>query len=113
MKKIVILLSVIIFLYIISSFSLHLIYGDSYPFLQGEDCWLPDGSGGWVQHGQPAGTQPEMPSVNIPVPVKYIPIFLPALVLILFYFTPVSRKLDSKTEVEESDEEKDDNIEKG
>jgi hypothetical protein len=27
-----------------------------------EDCWMPDGEGGWVKHGVPAGPPPDYPS---------------------------------------------------
>jgi hypothetical protein len=30
--------------------------------ISGEDCWMPDGEGGWVKHGVPAGSAPDYPS---------------------------------------------------
>lgn len=30
--------------------------------ISGEDCWMPDGKGGWVKHGVPAGPVPDYPS---------------------------------------------------
>ena len=30
--------------------------------VSGEDCWMPDGQGGWVKHGVPAGPAPDYPS---------------------------------------------------
>ncbi len=30
--------------------------------ISGEDCWMPDGEGGWVKHGVPAGPAPDYPS---------------------------------------------------
>jgi hypothetical protein len=30
--------------------------------ISGEDCWMPDGKGGWVKHGVPAGPPPDYPS---------------------------------------------------
>ena len=104
MKKILILLFVIIILYLASSYILNLVYGESYPLLSGEDCWLPDGEGGWIQHGQPAGDPPDEVSVVVPILVRYIPIFLPALVLILFIFTPLSKIIESPPVVPESEE---------
>lgn len=95
MKNNVILLLVIIALYLVSSLVLSAVYGPSYGFLSGEDCWMPDGQGGWTQHGRPSEPEPSEPSVNVPFTVRYIPIFLPGLVLILFLFTPLSKLLES------------------
>ena len=94
MRKTIWLLIAIILLYLVPSLVLQAIYGPSYGFLAGEDCWVPDGQGGWVEHGSPAGPPPAQPSVEVPIMVRYIPIFLPALLLILFLFTPLSRKLE-------------------
>lgn len=105
MKKVLILVLLLMVTYVGLSLILHLNYGDSSPFLQGEDCWLPDGNGGWIQHGQPVSDMPVEASVNIPELVKYIPIFVPALILMLFYFTPLSRKLESEPDETDSTEE--------
>jgi hypothetical protein len=105
MKKVMILLSLIIFTFLGLSLILHLTYGDSYPFLQGENSWQPDGDGGWTQHGQPAKDIPVEASVNIPILIKYIPIFIPALILIIFYLTPLSRKFETPPKESEPDEE--------
>ncbi|MCX6834136.1 MAG: hypothetical protein NTW07_03215, partial [candidate division Zixibacteria bacterium] len=64
------------------------------PFLAGEDCWMPDGAGGWLAHGHPADPAPAERSINVPLILQYLPIFLPALVLILFTLTPLRRKLE-------------------
>jgi len=96
MKNNLILLIVVILLYLVPSLILSAVYGPSFGFLSGEDSWRPDGQGEWVKHGSPAGPPPAEPSVNIPIPVKYLPIFLPGLVLILFLFTPLSRYVDKK-----------------
>ena len=94
MRNAVLLLVTIIALFLLSSLALEVIYGPSYGFLQGEDCWVPDGNGGWLKHGHPDGPPPSRPSVDVPVGVRYIPIFLPALVLILFVFTPLRKHVD-------------------
>ena len=94
MRKKVIFLIAVILLYLIPSLALQGIYGPSYGFLAGEDCWQPDGQGGWEQHGQPQSEQPMQSSVNVPMWVRYIPIFLPGLILFLFLFTPLSRHLE-------------------
>jgi hypothetical protein len=81
-------------LYLGLSLALTGIYGPSYGFLQGEDCWIPDSSGGWVKHGNPASPAPEQPSRNVPLPVQYLPILIPGLVLAIFLFTPLRHKLE-------------------
>ncbi len=81
-------------LYLGISFALNGVYGPSYGFLQGEDCWIPDGSGGWTQHGNPADPAPDQPSRNVPLLVQYLPILIPGLVLAAFLFTPLRRKLE-------------------
>lgn len=101
MRKAVLLLVGIILLYLVPSLILQAIYGPSYGFLSGEDCWVPDGKGGWVEHGRPFNPPPAGPSVNIPILVRYIPIFLPALLLILFMFTPLSKRLEGGAGKEE------------
>ena len=96
MRKPVLFLIAIALLYVVPSLILEAVYGPSYGFLSGEDCWIPDGQGGWVEHGSPADPPPTQPSVGVPIMVRYIPIFLPTLLLILFMFTPLSRKLESR-----------------
>ena len=96
MSKHLLLLSGVVFLYLAPSVVLQAVYGDSYGFWSGEDCWQPDGSGGWVKHGQPSGPPPAEPSQNVPLLLHYLPIFLPGALLVLFLFTPLSRKLENK-----------------
>jgi hypothetical protein len=96
MKNNLILLIIVILLYLVPSLILSAVYGPSFGFLSGEDSWNPDGHGGWVQHGSPAGPPPTEPSVKVPFALRYLPIFLPGLVLILFLFTPLSRYVDKK-----------------
>ncbi len=95
MKRVVFLLTAIILLYLASSLTIKAVYGPSYMFPPSEDYWMPDGTGGWVQHGEPSAPQPEVPSVNVPLPVQYLPIFLPALLLALFMFGPLSKKIET------------------
>lgn len=75
MRKKIFLLLGIIGLFLLTSLVLHLAYGSSYPFLAGEDCWVPDGSGGWQAHGHPDGPAPMVLSTNIPFNLQYLPIF--------------------------------------
>ena len=107
MNRSLYLLIAIVALYLLTGYCLQAIYGPSFGFLAGEDCWIPDGQGGWVAHGKPGEPAPPGESVKIPLMVQYLPIFVPAFVLILFLFTPLSRRLDRpKTESnEESDDE--------
>ncbi|UCD64805.1 MAG: hypothetical protein JSW34_05050 [Candidatus Zixiibacteriota bacterium] len=95
-NKIIFLLAVVL-LFLIPSFILQAVYGPSYGFLAGEDCWVPDGQGGWQKHGDPATPPPAQPSVEVPMAVRYIPIFLPGLLLILFLFTPLTRHLETRS----------------
>lgn len=104
MRNKVLFLIAIVLLFLIPSLILQGIYGPSYGFLSGEDYWQPDGSGGWVKHGQPDGPPPDQPSVNVPIWVRYVPILLPGLVLFLFLFTPLSRRLESPPSKDESAE---------
>ena len=94
MRNRLFLLLGIIALYLLTSFALHAIYGPSYPFLAGEDRWVPDEHGGWHAHGSPAEPQPTEPSVEVPILLHYLPIFIPAIVLVLFMFTPLRRFID-------------------
>ena len=96
MKNNLLLLVAVILLYLVTSMVLSAVYGPSYGFLSGEDSWLPDGRGGWIEHGHPSAPPPSEPSVEVPFIVRYLPIFIPGAVLILFLFTPLSRFLDKK-----------------
>ena len=87
------LLGVVAGLYLILSLGLHLAYGPSYPLLPGENSWQPDGQGGWRAHGQPLNPAPSETSVEIPLLLNYLPIFVPALVLVLFIYTPLRKHL--------------------
>ncbi len=103
MRNAVLLLIGIVLLYVLTSLVLQAIYGPSYGFLAGEDCWLPDDHGGWVKHGQPTEPRPAVPSVQVPILVRYLSIFLPALLLILFIFSPLRKHLEkTETDAEES-----------
>jgi hypothetical protein len=94
MRNGLLLLIGVVLLYLASSLVLQGIYGPSYGFLQGEDSWVPDGRGGWTEHGSPTTPPPAVPSVHVPIMVRYLPIFLPALLLILFLFTPLKGHLE-------------------
>ena len=94
MRKQLLLLVTLVALYLISSWTLSQVYGPSYGFLSGEDCWVPDGQGGWTAHGHPSDALPTEPSVFVPLWAMYLPILLPGLLLAVFLFTPLSRKLE-------------------
>ena len=100
MRNTFLLLAGVVLLYLASSLVLQGIYGESYGFFAGEDRWRPDGNSGWVRHGVPSAPPPSEPSQNIPLLLNYLPIFLPGLLLALFLFTPLSKKLEPKRSVE-------------
>jgi hypothetical protein len=96
MRNHVLLLAGLVALYVLATAVLQALYGPSYDSLRDENCWRPDGQGGWVRHGDPTGPPPDGPSVDIPLIVQYLPVFLPGLLLILFLFTPLSKLLEKK-----------------
>lgn len=83
MLKHIYLLLVAAILFVVPSLILDAVYGPSYDILSGEDCWIADGNGGWVKHGNPADP-PQNFSVKVPLYVRSIPIALPILFLIGF-----------------------------
>ena len=94
MKNRFYLLIALVLLYLIPALILQAVYGPSYGFMSGEDRWIPDGRGGWEMYGHPTDPMPQVPSENIPLLLPYLPIFLPAFLLIIFLFTPLTRKLE-------------------
>lgn len=54
MRKALIIIALILFSFLFSILFLKAI--------SGKDCWIPDGEGGWVKHGVPAGPAPDYPS---------------------------------------------------
>ena len=96
MKRQVLLLVAVVALYLVISLALQAIYGPSFGFLAGEDHWRSDGQGGWVKHGEPSDPAPAEPSVEIPLVVRYLPVFIPGLLLILFLFTPLRFVLEPR-----------------
>jgi hypothetical protein len=74
--KFLLIFSVLFFLV---SLGLRACYGQSFTLFLGEDCWIPDGNGGWAAHGNPIGPSPNQPSVNVPSPAVWAPIWLPLL----------------------------------
>jgi hypothetical protein len=82
-------------MFVISILILRTIYGPSYYFLSGEDCWMPDSHGGWVKHGVPYEPPPKETSINIPILVMYIPVILAGL-SVFCLFGPFRQKLLKK-----------------
>ncbi|MHC4790193.1 MAG: hypothetical protein ACYS8Y_01945 [Planctomycetota bacterium] len=70
MQKAIIIVSFILFSFFFSALFLKAI--------SGEDCWMPDGKGGWEKHGVPAGPPPDYPSPipDTPAVAGFIPLFL-------------------------------------
>ena len=63
---------------------------------------------GWLTV-HPLIPQPTVPSKDVPLLLRYVPIFIPALVLFVFLFTPLRHKLDRangpvEVEIESSSE---------
>ena len=54
MRKTIIIIVLVLFSFLFSTILLKAI--------SGEDSWMPDGEGGWVKHGVPAGPPPDYPS---------------------------------------------------
>ena len=100
MRNHVLLIAGVVVLHVLATLALQGIYGDSYSggFLADVDRWEPDGAGSWVARGNPTEPPPEGPSEVVPLWAHYLPIFLPGALLVLFLFTPLSRKLDRKTQ---------------
>ena len=96
MRNNLFLLLGVIILYLAPAMVLKATYGESYSMWQDEDCWVPDGERGWRQNGQPPNPMPTEPSVEVPIAISYIPIFLPALLLVHFLFTPLNKYIASK-----------------
>lgn len=93
MRNAAILLAGLALLWLLPSIALKAIYGPSYTFPPSEDYWQPDGAAGWEPHGKPIGPPPSSPSVDVPMAVHYLPIFLPGILLVLFMFGPLSKKM--------------------
>ncbi len=74
MRKNLFLLGGVIVLYLLTSLVLYGIYGPSVGLFQGEDSWRPDGQGGRAAHGSPGDPRPEVPSINVPAMVLYLPV---------------------------------------
>ena len=92
MLKTIIFIVAIILLFLIPALTLRAVYGPSYYFLSGEDCWMPDGTGEWTKHGVPAGPPPQEASINIPLVVMYIPVLLPGLLTAFIICMSLSKK---------------------
>ena len=92
MRKTIIFVVAIVLLFLIPALILRAIYGPSYFFLSGEDCWMPDGTGEWTKHGVPGGPSPQEPSINIPLVVMYIPVLLPGLLTAFVLCMSLSKK---------------------
>ncbi len=93
MLKTIIFIVAIILLFLIPTLILRAIYGPSYYSLSGEDCWIPDGIGGWTKHGVPSGSPPQELSIDIPLTVMYIPVLLPSLLTAFLLCVFLSKKL--------------------
>ena len=96
MRKTIIFMVAIVLLFLIPALILRGIYGPSYYFLSGEDCWMPDGTGEWTKHGVPGGPPPQEASINIPLLMMYIPVLLPSLLTAILLYIFFSKKLNRR-----------------
>jgi len=67
--------AIIVVVLVLFSFLLSAVF---FKAISGEDCWMPDGKGGWVKHGVPAGPAPDYPSpiADTGVPPSLLPLFV-------------------------------------
>ena len=67
--------AIIIFVLVLFSFLFSAVFLKA---ISGEDCWMPDGKGGWVKHGVPAALAPDYPSpiADTGGPPSLLPIFV-------------------------------------
>lgn len=101
MRNVVILIIVLALLYLIPALTLQFVYGPSYDLMGQYPGWEPDGARGWQPEGVfrandslPEVKPPTVVSYDIPPAFEYMPIFLPAIVLLLFLFTPMRRLIE-------------------
>lgn len=98
MQRWLLLIMGLILLYLVPSLPLQAVYGDSYGFMALDDCWSPDGQGGWQMKGFPDTPMPTEPSINVPVFLQIVPFILPLLLLLLFLLSPLSSFMDREPE---------------
>ena len=67
--------TIIIFVLVLFSFLFAAVFLKA---ISNEDCWMPDGKGGWVKHGVPASPPPDYssPITDTPVLVGLLPLFV-------------------------------------
>jgi len=67
--------AIIIFLLVLFSFLFSTVFLKA---ISDEDCWMPDGKGGWVKHGVPTGPPPDYssPITDTPILVSLLPLFI-------------------------------------
>jgi len=94
MKRAILLLLAMTALFLVPSLVIKAVYGPSYWFWEGENRWVPDGAGGWTAQGDPEEPLPLTASEEVPLLLQYLPIVLPAILLVVFMFTPAARHTD-------------------
>jgi hypothetical protein len=88
MQKAIIIIVLVLFSFLFSAVFLKAI--------SGEDCWMPDGKGGWVKHGVPAGPPPDFssPITDTPALISLLPLFVSGSlvsVLSIYFFLRFSK----------------------
>jgi hypothetical protein len=81
----------VLILYLVPSLILESVYGPSYSLVFGDNCWIPDGQGGWQPKGFPDKQRPTVASENIPFFIEALPFFLPLLLILLFLLSPLAQ----------------------
>lgn len=101
MRNVFILIVALGLLYLIPAGILQLAYGPSYDLVGEYPGWEPDGAGGWqpkaiyrANDSLPDNAPPTVTSYQVPWFLEYLPIFLPAVLLLLFLFTPLRRLIE-------------------
>ena len=70
MRKAIIIVALVLFSFLLSAVF--------FKAISGEDCWIPDGEGGWVKHGAPVGPAPDYasPIANAGVAPSLLPLIV-------------------------------------
>ncbi|MHC4555720.1 MAG: hypothetical protein ACYS80_00290 [Planctomycetota bacterium] len=90
--------AIIIFVLVLFSFLFSAVFLKA---ISDEDCWMPDGKGGWVKHGVPAGPPPDYssPITDTPVLVSLLLLFVPGSLvsgLSIYFFLRFSKARRNK-----------------
>ncbi|MGH8016062.1 MAG: hypothetical protein ACREBV_07725, partial [Candidatus Zixiibacteriota bacterium] len=88
----------VLLLYFAPALLLELSYGPSYNLISFDNHWVPDGHGGWKAVGFPDHRRPSVPSENIPLFMRIVPILLPLLSVLLYCISPLSKYVEKEAD---------------